>query len=199
LQRRWARMQSLTIAGGGKELWRYLGGGDTHIAKGGRQEEQQARRGVPYARDIRRWGSLRVIIMGAREVDGQCRGRGVTEALGGTTTTKDSELGAEVILLQSAFLKQLRKEPGHRARWRQAMRTPAGTVLGGIPSCGACCELLRDIAATTAPLCMEDKERVIASDQSTLEDGSKIGRYRRRLVHSPPQQPTAVHNQTQHT
>jgi len=148
LQRRWARMQSLTIAGGGKELWRSLGGGDTHIAREGRREEQQARLGVPYARGIRRWGSLRVIIMGARELDGQGRGRGVTEALGGKTTTKDSELGSEVILLQSASLKQLRKEPGHREMGRQAMSTPAGTVLGGIPTCGACCQLLRDIAAT---------------------------------------------------
>jgi len=46
-------------------------------------------------------------------VDGDGRGRGVTEALVGTTTTKDSELGAEVILLRSASLKQLRKNLGH--------------------------------------------------------------------------------------
>ena len=72
----------------------------------------------------------------------------MTEALGVTTTTKDSELGAEVILLQSASLKQLRKEPGHWATWRQAMRMPAGTILEEILSCGACCELLREFLAT---------------------------------------------------
>jgi len=51
----------------------------------------------------------------------------------------------------------------------------------------------------TATLCLEDKARETASDQSTLDDGSKIGRCRRRLVHSPPQQPTAVPSGTQHT
>ena len=66
-----------------------MGGGDTHIARGGRREEQQARHSVPYAREIRKKGRLRVLIMEAREVDGEGRGRGVTEALVGTTTTKD--------------------------------------------------------------------------------------------------------------